>query len=54
MRRTESAYTPERRETDRTPGVPEEAAEGGEAGTRPTVPRDVSAVKYSPESAITI
>jgi hypothetical protein len=54
MRRTESAYTPERSETERTPTVTVEPDEGGVAVTRPTVPRDVSAVKYRLSTAITI
>jgi hypothetical protein len=54
MRRTESAYTPERSETERTPSVTVEPDEGGVAVTRPTVPRDVSAVKYRLSTAITI
>jgi hypothetical protein len=54
MRRTESAYTPERSETERTLSVTVEPGEGGVAVTPPTVPRDVSAVKYHVSTAITI
>jgi hypothetical protein len=51
---TESAYTPERSETERVPSVTIEPGGSAESVTRTTVPRDVSAVKYHPERAITI
>jgi hypothetical protein len=51
---TESAYTPDRSTTERAPDGAEGAAEEGVAVTPRTVLRDVSAVKYSPERAITI
>jgi len=51
---TESAYTPERSITDRTPEVADGAPGAGEALTRTTVLRDVSAVKYRLERAVTI
>jgi hypothetical protein len=54
MRRTESAYTPDRRMTERTPPVADGAPEGGDAVTCRTVPRDVSVVKYRHLTAITI
>jgi hypothetical protein len=51
---TESAYTPDRSDTDRTPAGTGEAAGDADAVTRRTVPRDLSAVKDRVERAITI
>jgi hypothetical protein len=51
---TESAYTPDRRLTERAPGGAEEAPEGGVAVTPGTVPTGLSAVKYRHVTAITI
>jgi hypothetical protein len=51
---TESAYTPDRRVTERAPPVAVGAPEGGETVTRQTVLRDLLVVKYRHLTAVTI